>query len=280
MSPGFTPRPSLSGNAGRAGRRHCLRVAGVHTSAFVERTWGAFGSTSEQNGVAGVHTSAFVERCRSRSRATARRAVSPGFTPRPSLSGPRRPAAQRRRRVSPGFTPRPSLSEGRGRYARNPGPRVAGVHTSAFVERSSGYAAIAKNYEVSPGFTPRPSLSGFPRAEFRGRSPVSPGFTPRPSLSAYESRQSIWAKMDGVAGVHTSAFVERSTRSRSTQRVPPVSPGFTPRPSLSGPGRRLGRDPGRVSPGFTPRPSLSGHDPGPPGRGRGECRRGSHLGLR
>ena len=63
--------------------------------------------------------------------------------------------------------------------------RVAGVHTSAFVERGSALHAWMRVRLVSPGFTPRPSLSA--------------------SRIAY---QAVGAH--GVAGVHTSAFVERS----------------------------------------------------------------------
>ena len=43
-------------------------------------------------------------------KSTLPRGVSPGFTPRPSLSGPRAPGHRLRQVVSPGFTPRPSLS--------------------------------------------------------------------------------------------------------------------------------------------------------------------------
>ena len=36
VSPGFTPRPSLSGKPGMDGIDQLVGVAGVHTSAFVE----------------------------------------------------------------------------------------------------------------------------------------------------------------------------------------------------------------------------------------------------
>ena len=87
--------------------------------------------------------------------------------------------------VSPGFTPRPSLSEPGGRgFGRDTG-RVAGVHAPAFVERRRSPAARQAGIRVSPGFTPRPSLSGGrSRGRCRGDWRVSPGFTPRPSLSA------------------------------------------------------------------------------------------------
>ena len=82
---------------------------------------------------------------RGAARKAARSPVSPGFTPRPSLSD----AAVAEEQdlagiVSPGFTPRPSLS------GVLPGGR-------RLVD------------EVSPGFTPRPSLSedGWPMSPTR-----------------------------------------------------------------------------------------------------------------
>ena len=115
VSPGFTPRPSLSVR----GSEHRLElgassVAGVHAPAFVERRSARPPARDSADRVAGVHAPAFVER--EVGRRQARRTVpgvSPGFTPRPSLSGAERIDGALRRstsRVSPGFTPRPSLS--------------------------------------------------------------------------------------------------------------------------------------------------------------------------
>ena len=111
VSPGFTPRPSLSGPRGQAMHPCASRVAGVHTSTFVERS-GRAPAPPVGSSVAGVHTSAFVERS---SRA--------GWS-------------VQRFHVSPGFTPRPSLSETRQYLSCHGGGSVAGVHTSAFVERT------------------------------------------------------------------------------------------------------------------------------------------------
>ena len=61
--------------------------------------------------------------------------VSPGFTPRPSLSESNECLMCCGVSVSPGFTPRPSLSEVDGRGLRHRQDGVAGVHASAFVER-------------------------------------------------------------------------------------------------------------------------------------------------
>ena len=84
MSPGFTPRPWLSGHDRWAMKRMTVGVAGVYAPALVER--------------ASVETSGLPFH------------VSPGFTPRPWLSGARPLAWTRPPRVSPGFTPRPWLS--------------------------------------------------------------------------------------------------------------------------------------------------------------------------
>ena len=62
VSPGFTPRPSLSDPLPMSEEKVSPGVAGVHTSAFVERQWPASPHPSRINRVAGVHTSAFVER--------------------------------------------------------------------------------------------------------------------------------------------------------------------------------------------------------------------------
>ena len=67
----------------------------------------------------------------------------------------------RRPRVSPGFTPRPSLSAvAADRAVNHAGERVAGVHAPAFVERPNWRRVVGGDVRVSPGFTPRPSLSG------------------------------------------------------------------------------------------------------------------------
>ena len=137
-------------------------------------------------GVAGVHAPALVER------------------------GVQGLPAARTGRVSPGFTPRPWLS-GAGRDA--PGSRhagVAGVHAPALVERHLPSAEAERLPQVSPGFTPRPWLSGAapPRAG-RGAH-VSPGFTPRPWLSE-GGVPGVDARVRGVAGVHAPALVERFT---------------------------------------------------------------------
>ena len=257
VSPGFTPRPSLSEPAHR--------------------------------------------------RAGHRPRVSPGFTARPSLSGlQRRPRGRRPpRRVSPGFTPRPSLSGPAARGRAWSWRRVAGVHAPAFVERS-GRGLHPPPGQVSPGFTPRPSLSALRMRTRPCWNPrVSPGFTPRPSLSGGGHPRRPDHHRGRVAGVHAPAFVERTTRV-STPPAPScvagvhapafvervgaprwprpacrVSPGFTPRPSLSVQAVRL--EPPRllvVSPGFTPRPSLSGLVPDEHVVGQGGCRRGSRPGLR
>ena len=183
--------------------------------------------------------------------------VSPGFTPRPSLSGVDVPAADVSwagrvagvharpslsdvgpaepipdvGRVSPGFTPRPSLSAAGDRRPAHRAAGVAGVHAPAFVERRSRWPRSRSSPRVSPGFTPRPSLSeGHVRPGPARYQRVSPGFTPRPSLSV-------------DVALH--------------------------RPRLD-----------RVSPGFTPRPSLSGLDAVQRHRRVDGCRRGSRPGLR
>ena len=65
VSPGFTPRPSLSGLCPRRSPRSFIRVAGVHAPAFVERAGtGPVSPIGPSSGVAGVHAPAFVERGR------------------------------------------------------------------------------------------------------------------------------------------------------------------------------------------------------------------------
>ena len=118
MSPGFIPRPSLSGSSAQSVQRPSIdpRVAGVHPPAFVERENAAAAApVADWASVAGVHPPAFVERRRS------------------LLEVDGAPLS----RVSPGFIPRPSLSEphlGPVGFVRAP-PSVAGVHPPAFVER-------------------------------------------------------------------------------------------------------------------------------------------------
>ena len=66
--------------------------------------------------------------------------------------------------MSPGFTPRPSLSERRIRPGDSARGSVAGVHAPAFVERATRPRNSTASARVSPGFTPRPSLSVLPFA--------------------------------------------------------------------------------------------------------------------
>ena len=136
-------------------------------------------------------------------------AVSPGSTPRPSLSAvdlqqPR----PRARDVSPGSTPRPSLSAGK--------PDLQAL----------------LGLRVSPGSTPRPSLSGSEADRPGCHRQVSPGSTPRPSLSVHHVVAEDGTVGAGVAGVYAPAFVER-TEGRQGPIRGTVSPGSTPRPSLS-----------------------------------------------
>ena len=156
--------------------------------------------------------------------------------------------------VSPGFTPRPSLSDEMLAGARRLHGGVAGVHTSAFVERCSARWSPDVPLPVSPGFTPRPSLSEPTGPQRFPRERVSPGFTPRPSLSdgslGRRGRRPVC-----VAGVHTSAFVERACRLPCLPR-----------------GRRVA---GVHTSAFVERCRASGACPR-----RKRCRRGSHLGLR
>ena len=111
--------------------------------------------------------------------------MSPGFTPRPSLSARHGVRLLSESLVSPGFTPRPSLS---GR------PLPASTLTIG---------------PVSPGFTPRPSLSVLLLEHRVGGLLVSPGFTPRPSLSVAVTDEGDCGEQSCVAGVHAPAFVER-----------------------------------------------------------------------
>ena len=135
--------------------------------------------------------------------------MSPGFTPRPSLSV--RVAASDQAeavdRVSPGFTPRPSLSG----VEWSP-PRVSLVG-------------------VSPGFTPRPSLS----AVARGRVPsLRPGGVAGVHAPAFVERAVTTGagspKSASVAGVHAPAFVERAvtTGAAVARRLPIAMPVTIP----------------------------------------------------
>ena len=190
-------------------------VAGVHAPAFVERRPTA-GTAAAASGVAGVHAPAFVQRrkltrcrgifwslaCRRGSRPGLRsadtakhacngaQAVSPGFTPRPSLSGARWRWKGKPHRVSPGFTPRPSFER----------------------ERKTSWSSNSGT--VSPGFTPRPSLSDQGRADDgRGLPGIAgvhaPAFVERPSSTPGSPSSRC------VAGVHAPAFVERRCRACS-----------------------------------------------------------------
>ena len=112
MSPGFMPRPSLSDNLGKQlplneecvagvyapafveritsgmiGILFIAGVAGVYAPAFVERLldWRSFDKVIES--VAGVYAPAFVERRGLYRHMVSNHRVSPGFMPRPSLSG-------------------------------------------------------------------------------------------------------------------------------------------------------------------------------------------------
>ena len=215
MSPGFTPRPSLS-DGGELRLQHLPRVSPGFTprpslSAGEHRPADAADSAA---GVAGVHAPAFVERAPFQRPATGRSPeVSPGFTPRPSLSGGDRGSDSAGVGVSPGFTPRPSLSAGDDAVRFRRGPGVAGVHAPAFVERRCASTPTRALVVVSPGFTPRPSLSAADHRRVPDRiRRVSPGFTPRPSLSVRGGCRGHRA-LHRVAGVHAPAFVERCCRS-------------------------------------------------------------------
>ena len=100
VSPEFRLRPSLSGDDSRRARVREIRVAGVQTPAFVERTW----------------ISALVPPPWT---------VSPEFRLRPSLSGPDDVGRGHAPDVSPEFRLRPSLSGSwQGRPLRDD-PRVS-----------------------------------------------------------------------------------------------------------------------------------------------------------
>ena len=193
VSPGFTPRPSLSVYARPAHRVQRRRVAGVHAPAFVERP-SPRARIARASRVAGVHAPAFVERS--------------GRGTRP------RRAARVAGVHAPAFVER-SDSVGDSEGATD---GVAGVHAPAFVERRRSGSPGMSPARVSPGFTPRPSLSEEQAAAGPWAPPVSPGFTPRPSLSGSDHPRG-GGRRPGVAGVHAPAFVERGAISRLTAVV-------------------------------------------------------------
>ena len=94
---------------------------------------------------------------------------------------------------------------------------------------------------------------------------MSPGFRLRPSLSVLVAVRHVLELVEGVAGVQTPAFVERSSRPTRVVHRHGVSPGFRLRPSLSAVMARHRDADGGVSPGFRLRPSLSDRPrlPGP-----------------
>ena len=197
-------RPPL--NEGRG-----VGVAGVHAPAFVERVGRAERHLRGlRRRVAGVHAPAFVERATSsRPPSPTAPPVSPGFTPRPSLSG--RDAGDRKgaAMVSPGFTPRPSLSGTRAPPRLRAPESVAGVHAPAFVERTPRALDRAnRRGGVSPGFTPRPSLSGA-TATARARRLVRVAGVHAPAFVERRRAVGVAHASGGVAGVHAPAFVER-----------------------------------------------------------------------
>ena len=140
------------------------------------------------SGVAGVHAPAFVERSLASFTLSSSARVSPGFTPRPSLSVLPRGRLPGAGRVSPGFTPRPSLSGAPGHRIGEGAACVAGVHAPAFVERTTRVSTPPAPSCVAgvhaPAFVERVGAPRWPRPACR----VSPGFTPRPSLSVQAVR--------------------------------------------------------------------------------------------
>ena len=128
-------------------------------------------------------------------------AVSPGFIPRPSLSGSAVTVTDQARRVSPGFIPRPSLSVKRSGLCRS-------------------------HAVVSPGFIPRPSLSVMHEREHAGLGVGVAGVHPPAFVERWLSIPRL-RRARCVAGVHPPAFVERSRVFRTTQasqRVAGVHP--------------------------------------------------------
>ena len=160
MSPGFTPRPWLSGRSRSTRTLH--GVAGVYAPALVERSSRSGADGPDRHGVAGVYAPALVERRGGAISVSCPESVSPGFTPRPWLSDDRRASL----RLDSIF------------------PCVAGVYAPALVERIQRVEPGTGHRNVSPGFTPRPWLSDDRRQRLLAEDQeVSPGFTPRPWLS-------------------------------------------------------------------------------------------------
>ena len=190
--------------------RYEVVFAGVHAPAFVERARRPRPGASRAC-VAGVHAPAFVER------------------------GPRRAASSYSTRVSPGFTPRPSLSDAPGpaQPTSSRAPRVAGVHAPAFVERRSGTAYRPRSTRVAGVHAP----AFVERSRARRGIAASTGVAGVHAPAFVERTNARWGSASPrcVAGVHAPAFVERRPSGPPTCR-PTVSPGFTPRPSLSVPG--------------------------------------------
>ena len=184
--------------------------------------------------------------------------MSPGWKPRPSLSGETSGCPAE---VSPGGSPGGRLTPDQ-RARRRPGP------------------------PVSPGWKPRPSLSG---PQHQGIQEVT--VWPVDSPASLSRRIRNWCLRPGVAGVEAPAFVERAfTRTKNVEVSPGVeAPAFVPALSEFAASAA-------VSPGWKPRPSLSDapaqryrHAPvdrsveAPSGGQRGwspRCRRGGSPGLR
>ena len=155
VSPGFTPRPSLSGaRVGTDGSDAGGRVAGVHAPAFVERGRSVILLARRRLQVSPGFTPRPSLSGAVRAGRGAGVRVSPGFTPRPSLSGRERDSAGQGHRVSPGFTPRPSLSEPERCGAHDWRASVAGVHAPAFVERRGGHRPGPRRHLCRRGSRP------------------------------------------------------------------------------------------------------------------------------
>ena len=193
MSPGFTPRPSLSAVGYGSGGLPLGCVAGVHAPAFVERRWSRTASTKTSTSVAGVHAPAFVERPTEKGFDLARELPA-------SVAGVHAPAFVERWRTA-------DVSAILGRRvlpSTKTSTSVAGVHAPAFVEREKGLARLRVAGVHAPSLSdPDRRRLGHPRPR------VSPGFTPRPSLSEDHGCAARWGLTGGVAGVHAPAFVER-----------------------------------------------------------------------
>ncbi len=139
-----------------------------------------------------------------------------------------------RGQVSPGSTPRPSLSERERPYLPGVGGGVAGVYAPAFVERRPQSADLVCLQSVAgvyaPAFVERREPLLPPAPDRRGVAGVyAPAFVERrePLLPPAPDRR-------GVAGVYAPAFVERICPACEAPIKKGVPPGSTPRPSLSG----------------------------------------------